>query len=160
MKEYITIEKSDFDLLKSKAEKYDRGELSKEMEAEYNDLKKEVSKYNADRVKNISREFYIRNTLDHISYCLYHDKTFISGSDFDLLSLMINEVLGSCHGGINKSNFDYSDIRGIEDGINSTKKYLKDKLFMSKGNKKKISDLLDNLFYLAIDKCEKTNQNS
>ena len=156
MEEYITIKRENFDSLKSKAEKYDIGELSDEMHAEYKLLKKQVEYYNKKFSVDLNYKMYILQTLRHISYCLHHDKTFLSSSDFDSLAMFIGDVVGVSSKEIDKSIFDYSNIDGIKRGLLEAQKYISNNLFISKMNKKKLSDLLDNLFYLAIGKFEKT----
>ena len=126
------------------------------MYAEYKLLKKQVEYYDKKFLADLTYKMYISHTLRHISYCLNHDKTFISSSDFDNLAMVIGEVIGVSSKEINKTIFDYSDIDGIKRGLLEAQKYISKNLFISKMNKKKLCDLLDNLFYLAIGKFEKT----
>ena len=154
MEEYVTIKKEDFDLLISKANKYDAGGLNDDTYKEYLKLKENSDNECKRMMNDVKLTLHIIKTLEYISDNIRNNKEFISAFEFDSLSFLIRQLIRIPKDFVNINNYNYDNINGVKDEIVSIKEYISNKLFMTKENKNKICKLLDALFYLSIKNVE------
>ena len=154
MEEYVTIKKEDFDLLISKANKYDNGGLNDETYKEYLKLKENSDNECKRMISDLKLTLHIIKILEFASYNIRNNKECISAFEFDMLSILIRQLIRIPEDYIKKNIYNYDNINEVKDGIVSIKKYISNKLFMTKENKNKIFKLFDALLYLSIKNVE------